>query len=430
MKLWQNQSQTSDLSQLVENFTVGEDYILDQALIPHDIAASKAHAKGLESIGILTADELSDLLKVLDEILDLHAQGKFQITIEQEDGHTAIEAYLIDKLGETGKKIHTGRSRNDQVLVAMRLWERDALDKILELNKKCAQAALNFAKQYEMIPMPGFTHTQIAMPASVGMWAGAIAEMLILNAQELQSFRSIINRSPLGSAAGFGVGFDLPREEIAATLGFEGCLNISLTAQNTRGKIETQFINHLTALSSTLAHLANDLVWFSSSSFQFFDLKDELTTGSSIMPQKKNLDPAELLRASHAHMMGYQTTLQNLTTNLISGYHRDLQLSKAPTMNAVDLINSMLTMATALIENIEPNEDKLRAAFTPDIFAADKANQYVKEGMSFRDAYLKVKENLSELEQENLDQNLKSKKHLGAPGNLGLEKLEVQLKNI
>lgn len=465
MKIWQktNNTENSDLQKLVENFTVGEDYLLDQALIPYDVQASIAHAEGLESIGILTKDELNQLINVLKEISELHKAGSFEIKREDEDGHTAIENYLIDKLGDTGKKIHTGRSRNDQVLCAIRLWERDQLDQIFELNKKLAQNFLSFAQKYEFVPMPGFTHTQCAMPMSVGMWAGSLAEMLILNSIELKNFRQIINRSPLGSAAGFGVGFDLPRDEIAKELGFDDCLIISLTSQNTRGKIEADLVSHLVSLSSTLAHFANDLVWWTSSEFGYFQADEALTTGSSIMPQKKNVDPAELLRASHSQMLGYEQQLRTLTLNLISGYHRDLQLSKPSVMKACELSQSMLIMTSALIQHLEPNEDKMRAAFSPEIFAADQANALVKEGMTFRDAYREVGQRLNptqpplvrvgvnqslpeqgellktredalghkgDLEGFDLDQNLKSKTHLGATGNLRLERLEKMCKEV
>lgn len=434
MTLWKTDSDSNnDLQQLVEKFTVGNDYILDQALIPYDVDASIAHAEGLASINILNASELTSLSTTLNKIKELHTKGEFEITQAQEDGHTAIEDYLVSKLGDTGKKIHTGRSRNDQVLVAMRLWERDKLDQIICSTETLAKLFHKFATKHEFIPMPGFTHTQMAMPSSVGMWAASFCEMLITHTAELQHFRSVINKSPLGSAAGFGVSFDLPRDETAKKLGFDGCLQIAMTSQNTRGKVEADLVSHLTSLSATLAHFANDLVWFSSSQFQFFTVAEELTTGSSIMPQKKNLDSAELLRGSHSVLLGYECTLKHLTSNLISGYHRDLQLSKEPTMKAVNLIQSMLEMGEALISNIIPHQEKLEQAFTSEIFAADQANALVAKGVPFREAYLQVKNNLEKLEclsSADIQENLKEKKSLGAAGNLELEKLQLTLTNL
>lgn len=434
MTLWKTDSENKNkLQQLVNEFTVGNDYVLDQKLIPYDVEASIAHAEGLASINILNALELEKIVKCLNEIKAIHAQGQFKITQAQEDGHTAIEAYLVKKLGDTGKKIHTGRSRNDQVLVAMRMWEKTHLEQIISSVKTLAEIFHKFATKHKFMPMPGFTHTQIAMPSSVGMWAASFCEMLISHIRELKHFKTELNKSPLGSAAGFGVGFDLPREATAKTLGFYNCLQITLTSQNTRGKIEADLVSHMSSLSATLAHFANDLVWFSSSQFQFFKVADDLTTGSSIMPQKKNLDPAELLRGSHSHMLGYECTLKALTNNLISGYHRDLQLSKAPTMKAVELIETLLEIAQALVENIEPNEEKLIEAFTPEIFAADQANDLVAKGVPFREAYAQVKARLQNsssnqtVSKEVIIQNLKSKKHLGAAGNLGLDRLKKQL---
>lgn len=430
MKLWNKSADKHNpITTAVEKFTVGNDYLLDQELVPYDVQASIAHAEGLHEIGILNDQEVQDLTKQLNQIHKLWGKGQFEIKIEEEDCHTAIENFLINALGDTGKKIHTGRSRNDQVLVAMRLWEREQCNEIQSLNKKLAQKFLTFAQKYEFTPMPGFTHTQIAMPSSVGMWAGSLTEMLIMNLVSLQGFAHLINKCPLGSAAGFGVGFDLPREKTAKKLGFEACLIVSLTSQNTRGKIEADLVSHLSSLSATLAHFANDLVWYTSSQFQYFNVHPSLTTGSSIMPQKKNLDPAELLRAKHAEILGYESMLKHLTAGLTSGYHRDLQLSKEPTMKAIETIKAMFEIANLLIENCVPNEDNLRAAFLPEIFAADQANDLVKQGISFREAYLQVKSSPSDKEDIGglLDENLKSKTHLGATGNLGLELLQRQL---
>ncbi len=426
-KLWNAGSETTKLKDLTNQFTVGKDYIYDMEMLPYDIQASKVHAEGLEQIGILDKKELKKLHKGLDEILNLWAKDEFVITIEQEDGHTAIEQYLTEHYGDVGKKIHTGRSRNDQVLVMQRLYTRAKLEIIFHLNKNLVQKFLDFSRNYEMIPMPGYTHTQRAMLMSVGMWGGSLAEMLILHLETLQSAYKIVNKSPMGSAAGFGVGFDLPREDNATKMGFDGCLNVALTSQHSRGRVEATVVSALADLGATLAHFANDLVFFTSSEFDFFEIHRDLCTGSSIMPQKHNVDPAEIMRAKHAEIVGAESSLRMMTANLISGYHRDRQQTKEPLMKSIDNIIGMLEMAEALITHIKPKEKNLRAKCTAELFAADRANELVKNGMSFREAYLEVKENLDQLDTEDLDKNLKSKKHLGATGNLGLEILEKEL---
>lgn len=289
MKIWQKTKnhKKNDLTKLVEKFTVGKDYLLDQKLVPYDIEASIAHSEGLEKIGILTKTELTTIKKTFKEILKIWEKDEFKITPQDEDCHTVIENMLIEKSGDLGKKIHTGRSRNDQVLVAIRLFTKENLNTIINETKSVAQAFLNFAKKYEFVPMPGYTHTQRAMLSSLGMWSASFAEMLIMNLKTIKSAQKNVNQCPLGSAAGFGVNFDLPREFVAEKLDFESPLIISLTSQNTRGKIEADVLSSLVSLSSTLAHFANDLVLFTSAEFDFFEIADELTTGSSIMPQKK-----------------------------------------------------------------------------------------------------------------------------------------------
>ncbi len=430
MKIWQKSASNKDnkITKIVEKFTVGIDYILDQKLIPYDISASIAHAKGLVKIGILNDDEFSILEKTFNEILNLRKKDKFDITPQDEDCHTAIENYLIKQCGDLGKKIHTGRSRNDQVLVAVRLFTKEQLNKIIDQSKVLAQIFLNFAKKYEYIPMPGYTHTQRAMLSSVGMWAGSFAEMIILNLEMIKASQKNVNKCPLGSAAGFGVNFDLPREFIAKELGFNEPLIISVTSQNTRGKIEADVISSLVSLCATLAHFANDLVLFSSAEFDFFDINNALTTGSSIMPQKKNLDPAEIIRAKYSQILSYEFCLRDLTKNLISGYHRDLQISKEPLFNGLETTLDILEMAQVLIENITPKKENLRSKCTPELFAADAANQMVKSGKTFRDAYQEIGNNLNKLKSVDIDKNLKSKKHLGATGNLGLDLLQNKLK--
>ncbi len=428
-KIWQKSTTktNTELSKATEKFTVGNDYLLDKEIIKYDIRASQAHAKGLEKIGVITALELTIIIKALDKLANLVKKNEFSIEISDEDCHAAIERFLISEIGDLGKKIHTGRSRNDQVLVAVRLYTREKLTETIKLTKNLALQFLNFAKKYEFCPMAGYTHTQRAMPSSVGMWAGAIAEMLYFNLETLSSAKKNVNHCPLGSAAAFGVNFDLPREFVSQELGFNDPIIISLASQNSRGKIEADVLAALTSLGATLSHFANDLVWFTSQEFDYFILPEELTTGSSIMPQKKNFDPAELLRARYSQLFSYECLLRDLTKNLISGYHRDLQLSKEPLINGFNSVQEMLEISEIIIKNIQPNEENLRKSFSPHIFATDFANDLVKKGVSFRDAYREIGNNLEKLGTLDIDENLQEKKHLGATGNLGLEIIEKKL---
>lgn len=422
-KLWQRKTSNGDLAKKVEQFTVGDDFLLDQRLIPYDIQASKAHAKGLHKIGLLSDEELDSLLQGLDEVLSEWEDGSFEILPDQEDGHTAIEAYLIEQLGETGKKIHAGRSRNDQVLVAMRLYEKDQIQTLVQEVRKAANTLLDQADKYKDVPMPGYTHTQRAMLSSVGMWLASIAEMLLLDLETLKGAHANVNRSPLGTAAGFGVNIDLAREWVAEELGFNGLITVAMTAQNTRGKIDLQLVQALEGVGATLAHFANDLICYSSLEFGFFDVNPALCTGSSIMPQKQNLDTAELVRAHYSALCGCEQAIKMNAVKLTSGYHRDLQLIKKNVMTAFEEIHAMLEISTLLAEHLMPNEKQLKAACTKELFAADQANEYVQQGMPFREAYHKVKANLESLEAGNLTERLNDKTHTGATGNLGIEQL-------
>lgn len=432
-KLWQKSStdtQTST-SKKAEAFTVGNDYLLDQELVPYDIQGSTAHAKALHKIGILTDEELEKLTSAFYEILGEWKNDEFEIHIKDEDMHTAIELSLVEKLGDLGKKIHTARSRNDQVLTAVRLYEKKNLQEILDLIKKVAESILVFAQNYRDIPMPGFTHTRKAMLSSVGLWAGAFAEMLIMQAESSKGIETLIDKSPLGSAAGFGTSFNIDREQEAADLGFSGPLICSTTAQLSRGWVELQFVQYLFGITSVLNRLASDVIQFSSSAYPYFDLDPAVCTGSSIMPQKKNPDVAELIRAGHSELAGYASTLQTLTANLGSGYHRDLQLTKEPVLKAVQKTRQLLQAAELLIKNMVPIKKNLNEACSSDIFAAEAAYNLVKEkGMTFREAYRYIGDHPEEVEEISAEEILKRYSHLGSPGNAGLEILKEMQKRL
>ncbi len=427
-KLWDKGTATNtSLAKLAERFTVANDHELDNELIPFDVIASIAHAKGLQKIGVLTKDELAKMEACLNEIDTLHKNKQFKIEIRQEDGHTAIEEYLTKKLGDLGKKIHTGRSRNDQVLVALRLYEKVGLSKAIDQTLKLASSFLSFARKYEFMPMPGYTHTQPAMLSSVGMWSGHYAELLISSTQLIGAIREMIDKSPLGSAAGYGVTLDLDREMVSSHMAFESPMTIAMTAQSSRGKWEASIVHGLSSLTAILSQFACDLILYSSKEYGFFYVDEALTTGSSIMPQKKNQDVAELLRARHMQIVSDQTMLQHLTFRMTSGYHRDLQLTKEPLMRAFQNSFKMIEATMALIENMEVNEQNLRAKIYPEIFAADEANKLVQKGMTFRDAYTHIGNNLNHIQKEDLDKKIKERTHLGATGNLGLSILEKKI---
>lgn len=420
-KLWQkgtSESQ-SEIAKKVEAFTVGEDYRLDQELVPFDIKASKVHARALQRAGILTEEELMSLLDGLSEIRTLWQAGNFEIRVSDEDMHTAIENYLVDKLGDLGKKIHTGRSRNDQVLTAMRLYEKSAMGRILELLDRCVQALVQMAKDNNKVPMPGFTHTRKAMLSSVDQWAAGYAELLVLQAEASAGVTALLSRSPLGTAAGFGTSLAIDREFEAAELGFDAPMASAATAQLSRGMTELQLVQYLAGITTILNRFAADVIHFSSTSQPYFDLDPVVCTGSSIMPQKKNPDLAELIRGGHSELLGCAATLQGIAMNTGSGYHRDLQLTKEPVLKAFQKTEAMLEAAIILVEHMQPDRESLQQACTHELFAAEAANLLVKnEGMTFRDAYRRVKENPALVNQLTVSGLMEEFTQTGSPGNV------------
>ena len=428
-KLWEKSDQTgrSEASKKSEAFTVGNDYLLDQELVPYDIRGSIAHARALQRMGVLSEEEYNKLASGLDEILQEWKRGEFEIRIKDEDMHTAIELALVDRLGSLGKKIHTARSRNDQVLTAVRLYEKEKLTEIKTLLKETADAFLNFADLHKDIPMPGYTHTRKAMLSSVALWAGGYAELFLIQLEASCGIQSMIDRSPLGTAAGFGTSFPIDRETEAEELGFETPIVCSTTAQLSRGWIELQFTEYLCGITAILNRFASDLIQFSSEASPFFDLHEDVCTGSSIMPQKKNPDVAELLRAGHSVLLGEASKLRSLTINLGSGYHRDLQLTKEPLINSIQKTKELLAAAQLLIEHTEPVEDLLIEACSDEIFMAEAAYELVREKkIPFREAYQQVKAE-GELSKIDVKEVMKTYTHIGSPGNAGIEYLRSKL---
>jgi len=386
MKLWQKKGK---LDFEVEQFTVGSDYVLDAELLPYDLKASKAHARMLQSRGYLSKNELKVILAALDEIGALHSKGKFQIKPEDEDCHTAIENYLVRKLGEAGKKIHTARSRNDQSMTALRLLYLERMKAILKEAKSLQKSIKSFAKKNNG-PMPGYTHTRKAMPSSVEMLAMAYSDMLQDDAAILTSTIKLLDKCPLGSAAGFGSPLEINRKMTAKELGFSSVQNNPIHCANSRGIYESAVVYGMLCLMQSLNRMATDLIYFTAPEFGFFQLPGELCTGSSIMPQKQNPDVLELVRAKAHVVHGNLVQINGIVMNLPSGYNRDYQLTKEPTLRSLQIAFNSLRIMNKVFSRMKAERKRLKSAMTPELFATKKAYELVKKGVPFREAYGKV----------------------------------------
>ncbi len=391
-KLWQ--ASQGGLHPLVEQYTAGDDIIYDQQLLGYDITASMAHAKMLESVGLLTSEELQELLKGLTELQKLWEAGSFQITQDQEDGHTAIEQYLTEQLGEVGKKIHAGRSRNDQALVMMRLYLKDSLEQLSASVANTAATYLTAAEKYGDVPMPGYTHLQKAMPTWVSTWLGSFADGFGDVQPLIDVTKDIIDQNPLGSAAGFGVSLPIDRQHTTDTLGFAKVQANPMYCGLSRGLFELMVVQALAPAMVLAGKFAQDMLVFTTQEFNFFSLPDDLTTGSSIMPHKHNYDLFEIMRGQANAYGGYSQQLQSVINGTGSGYNRDLQLTKATTLNAIKVAKDTLEVLSLAVSQLRVNEDVLAAAMTGELNTVDQANKLVQQGMSFRDAYNQVKQGL------------------------------------
>lgn len=387
MKLWQK---TKHLDKEIEKFTVGQDYILDKELVYYDCIASKAHAAMLGKIGILSEAETADLLRGLDKIVDLDKQGKFTIALEDEDCHTAIENFLIEEIGEAGKKIHTGRSRNDQVLTALRLYSKEKLLKCLEMLRETIGYIEDFIKTFGEIPMPGYTHTRKAMPSSVGLWANAFKAAFDDDLDLLQAAIKLVDQNPLGTGAGYGIPLPLDREMTTKELGFARIQDNPIYAQNSRGKFESFVLSVLGQVMLDINKLASDLVLFTLPSIAYFILPDEFLTGSSIMPQKKNPDVLELLRGKYHEIFAYEVQMKNTSVNLISGYHRDIQLTKEAVIRSFTTVLDSIHVTGLIFRNLKVIEENCEVAMTEELYAAEKAYKLVRQGVPFREAYRQI----------------------------------------
>ena len=424
-KLWKKKY---ELDKNVEDFTVGDDYIQDMNLVKADIYGNIAHSTMLNKIGILSDEELIKIKRSLIDILQLHEKGRFIIKKEDEDVHTAVENLVTATLGDTGKKIHTARSRNDQILLDIRLYSKERLLNVMESVLGLCSILLQFSKENEFIPMPGRTHTQRAMPSSVALWASSILESLLDDLYLLKSAYDINDQSPLGSAASYGVNLNIDREYVASLLGFEKVQNNVLYANNSRGKTESIIIFALSQVMMDLSKFANDLILFSIPEFNYFTLPEEFCGGSSLMPQKRNPALLELTRAKAHIVNSLYARVANIITSLYSGYNRDFQLTKGPLIESFQITEQTLYILGYFIPKITVNKEKLIESFTPELYATDRVLELVKEGYPFRDAYKDVGVNLESLSNKDPVKNIKSKKHTGATGNLGLDKIEKKIK--
>ncbi len=418
-KLWQKDWQ---LNVVIEAFETSGDLLLDQMLVESDVFGSLAHAKGLKKSGILSQQELSKIILGLQQIIQLNQQGKFQLVAGDEDIHTKIENYLLESFGEVGKKIHTGRSRNDQVLTAIRLFTNEQLLLIWDALLVLIQTLLVFSKQHEFDVISGYTHTQKAMPSTVGMWSTALVEGLFDSLLSLKSAYELNNQSPLGSAAGYGIPLRIDREYTAKLLGFKKVQANSLYCQNSRGKIEAIILASLISILQDINKFATDVVLFSTSEFGYFAVAKELCTGSSIMPQKKNVDVAELLRSKLHLVVGNYMQMVGLSANLLSGYNRDFQDSKKPLFESLAITLGSLKVATILVNGINVNLQALQKSLTPEIFATHQALDLVAHGMPFRSAYQQAGKDIMTIKFDPISA-VKKSTHIGSTGNLGLKQL-------
>ncbi|MFH1624041.1 MAG: argininosuccinate lyase [Pseudomonadota bacterium] len=423
-KLWEKGYSLDDE---MEEFTVGDDFLLDQKLIRMDVLGSIAHARMLTKIKILKEDEFVKLKGTLLEILKLQSEDRFPIHVEDEDVHTKVENYLTGKLGDLGKKIHTARSRNDQILVDLRLYTKEKLLLIQKNLLGFCQTLWQFSKENEAVIMPGRTHTQPAMPSSVGLWASALLESLLDDSILTRTAYKLNNQCPLGSAASYGVPLDIDRQLTSDLLGFEKVQNNVLYANNSRGKIESIILSSLCQVMLDLSKLASDLILFSIREFNYFTLPEELCCGSSIMPQKRNPAGMELIRAKTSTMLSYLFQVMTIIKALPSGYNRDFQETKAPFLKGMDLVDSSIRVCDLVVSRLKVNKDVLERSCTPEVFATDRALELVREGIPFRDAYREVAANLDKLQITHSCKNILSRKHIGAAGNLGLPGLKDQI---
>jgi argininosuccinate lyase len=413
-------------------YTAGQDRALDMALVEADCMGTAAHVAMLARVPVqpplMTPENARLVVAELRNILAEAGAGTFSITLEDQDVHLAVERRLTEKLGDLGKRVHVCRSRNDQIAVDLRLFAKTRLLEAVSAATELARTLVAFAKKHEKIPMVGRTHMQPAMPSSVGLWASAWAEGLLDDLTLLLAAYELNDQCPLGSAASYGVPVPIDRQLVSDLLGFAKPVHNVLHANHARGKVEAAILSALGQAMLTLSRLAQDLMLFSMPEFGYFRLPPEFTTGSSIMPQKRNPDVLELLRAKAAKVLAHAGLVAEILRAAPSGYNRDLQETKEPFFSGFELAISSLRILSPLVAGLEVDGDALRRAFGPEIFATDRALELVAAGMPFRDAYHEVKANLKDLTGKSPDVAIAAKRHLGAPLGLDFAGLDARAK--
>lgn len=425
MKLW-DKGYTTD--NLVEKFTVGNDRILDLKLAKYDVEVNLAHAKMLFEIGLLEENELENLIEGLLDIKSEIEAGTFIIEEEFEDVHSKIEFVLTKKYGEAGKKIHTARSRNDQVLTDLHLYAKNEIKKTKKLVKNLFETLISLSEKHKNDLMPGYTHTQIAMPSSFGLWFSAYAELLSDDLIFLNAAYKISDQNPLGSAAGFGSSFPINRKTTTELLGFSELKYNSIAAQASRGKLEKSVGLAISSIAGTLSKLSADICLFMSQNFDFISFPKKLTTGSSIMPHKQNPDVFELIRAKANKLQNFPNEISFITNNLTTGYHRDFQLLKEGFMTSIDEIQEILELSDFMLKHIEVKENLLEKSIYKLIFSVEELNKLVQEGMSFRDAYKEIGKQI--LNDDFEPEKKVSHSHIGSIGNLANEQIKVKFDSV
>lgn len=424
-KLWEKNIQ---VDQEVETFTVGKDREMDLYLAKYDVLGSMAHITMLESIGLLTKEELTVLLAELKNIYAIADNGQFTIEEGVEDVHSQVELMLTRRLGDTGKKIHSGRSRNDQVLLDLKLFTRAEIQEIVKLTTALSDVLISQSNRYKEVLLPGYTHLQVAMPSSFGLWFGAYAESLADDLQLMLAAYKVCNRNPLGSAAGYGSSFPLKRQMTTDLLGFDSLDYNVVYAQMGRGKMERTVAFAMAGIAATLSKLAFDACMFNSQNFGFIKLPDQFTTGSSIMPHKKNPDVFELTRAKCNKIQGLPQQITLISNNLPSGYFRDLQIIKEIFLPAFDELKDCLSMVTHMMREVKVNEHILDDDKYALLFSVEEVNRLVLEGVPFRDAYKQV--GLSIEAGKFIPTKEVNHTHEGSIGNLCNDNISALIQNI
>jgi argininosuccinate lyase len=428
MKLWSKDS--TNTSQFTEAFTTGRDKEFDILLAEYDVIGSLAHTQMLQSVGLLTREELDQIQEGLETILQEIRQSKFSIDEDVEDVHSQVELLLTRRIGEAGKKIHSGRSRNDQVAVDIKLYLRAEIARVKQEVKQLFDLLLAQSEKYKDKLMPGYTHLQVAMPSSFGLWFGAYAESLVDDLELLAGAWQITNKNPLGSGAGYGSSFPLNREFTTRALGFHTLHYNSIYAQMSRGKTEKAAAFGFSSIAATLAKLSMDCCMYTSQNFGFISFPDDLTTGSSIMPHKKNPDSFELIRAKCNRIQSIPNELTLLMGNLTSGYHRDFQLTKEILFPAIEELKACLQMARLMLSHIQIKENILDDEKYKYLFSVEAVNELVNQGVSFREAYKQVGNQIEKGEFKFDHKKKINYKHEGSIGNLSNNKIEEEMNRV